>query len=418
MSFRTDSSAPAMLNDLKVANRRRVISCFRRGAVTGAGDISQQTGISRPTVVKCIRFFLGTGLLVSQGKGKSTAIGGKRPETYALSGSRYFLTLALWPQEQRAFLFTIGHTLLGSITLPEALPETAEDTGRKAAALASRLLREQCVQPGDVCAVAVSTSGTVDRETETLIYSSHTPQWGTSVHLLDDLRALFGPGIPIYMENAAKMCARPFLLDPTLRRQRVLVLFTTWGLSGCMMERGHIMSGHNALIGEIGHMTLDPSDPEPCGCGSCGCFERLVSPTRMRRLVQERAHEFPGSSLPGRPELTIPQLFEASRAGDPLAVSLSRHLASHFAHALRNISLVFDPDCVILQGDYAAADEAFRTALSQALSGFRYFNGHMPFLLQDDRRPLSEMDAEGAFIALDHLYFGDAALYQDDSPEE
>ena len=49
MSFRTDSSAPAMLNDLKVANRRRVISCFRRGAVTGAGDISQQTGISRPT---------------------------------------------------------------------------------------------------------------------------------------------------------------------------------------------------------------------------------------------------------------------------------------------------------------------------------------------------------------------------------
>ena len=79
---------------------------------------------------------------------------------------------------------------------------------------------------------------------------------------------------------------------------------------------------------------------------------------------------------------------------------------------------MFDPDCVILQGDYAAADEVFRMALSEALSGFHYFNGHMPFLLQDDRRPLSEMDAEGAFIALDHLYFGDAALYQDDSPEE
>ena len=418
MNLHTEPNTPAMLNDLKIANRRTVLSCFRHGAVAGAGDVCQQTGISRPTVVKSIRFFLDTGLLVSLGKGKSTAIGGKRPETYALSGRRYFLTLALWPQELRCYLFTIGHALLGCISLPEALPATAEETSRKAAALASRLLREQCVRPEDVCAVSVSTSGTVDRENGLLLYSSHTPQWGMNVHLLDDLQALFGRETPIFLENAGKMCARPFLLDPELRRRRVLVLFTTWGLSGCMLERGHIMSGHNALIGEVGHMTLDPSDPEPCGCGSRGCFERLVSAARMRRLVREAAADFPESPLPSRADLTIPQLFEASQGGDRLARRVSRHLSSVFAHALRNISLVFDPDCVILQGDYAAADDLFRDSLAESLSGFRYFHGEMPFVLMDDRRPLHEMDAEGAFIALDHLYFGNPELYRDEAAEE
>ena len=417
MSLHIEANTPAMLGDLKVANRRTVLSAFRRGAVAGVSEVSQQTGISRPTVVKCIRFFLDSGLLVSLGKGPSTAIGGKRPENYTLSGRRYFLCLALWPQEMRACLYTIGHTLLGSISLSGPLPDTADEISRKSATLAARLLREQCVQPRDVCAVSVSTSGTVDRETGTLLYSSHTPQWGTHVHLLDDLRGLFGLATPIYLENAGKMCARPFLLDSALRSQRVLVLFTTWGLSGCMLEHGHILSGQNSLIGEVGHMTLDPSDPEPCGCGSHGCFERLVSAARVRRMVQDAAASYPASALPGRPDLTIPQLFEASAAGDPLAQDVSRKLAAVFAHALRNICLVFDPDCVILQGDYAAADDVFRQALEENLSGFRYFPSSMPFTLLSDTRTLSEMDAEGAFIALDHLYFCNLDLYRDEPAE-
>ena len=104
-------------------------------------------------------------------------------------------------------------------------------------------------------------------------------------------------------------------------------------------------------------------------------------------------------------------------AGDPLAQDVSRKLAAVFAHALRNICLVFDPDCVILQGDYAAADDVFRQALEENLSGFRYFPSSMPFTLLSDTRTLSEMDAEGAFIALDHLYFGNPDLYRDEPAE-
>ena len=418
MEFEIPAGSPAMLTDLKIANRKSVLSAFRRGAQKNAGEISQETGISRPTVVKCIRFFQEKGLLVSLGKGSSTATGGKRPERYALSGRRYFLCLALWPMEMRACLYTLGHARLGEITLPDSLPQTPEETGRQAAALAARLLREQCVSPQDVCAASVSTSGTVDRVTNTLMFSSHTPGWGAHIHLLDGLSALLGAQTPIFLENAGKMCARPFLKDPALREQRLLVLFTTWGVSGTFIERGHITNGRRSLIGEIGHMTVKPDDPEPCGCGGRGCFERLISPGRMRSMLKEELSSAPDAELFSRlSHLTIPELFQKSEAGAPAARAVSLRLARVFAPVLRNVCLVFDPDTVILQGDYAAADAAFRGELRRAMEGFRYFADGIPFRLLTDGRNLSEMDAEGAFFALDHLYFSNPDLYRDEEAE-
>ena len=415
IDIRPETGSPAMLADLKIVNRRSVLSAFRRGARLSAGDISSMTGISRPTVVKCIRFFQDKGLLISRGKGSSTAAGGKRPEYYTLSENRYFLSIALWPRELRASLYSIGHTLIGKLNLPQSLPAMAEETAKQAAALAARLLREQCVLPQDVCAASVSTSGTVDRATNTLMFSSHTPQWGTHVHLLDSLSALLGTETPILLENAGKMCARPFLLDSTLLNQRVLVLFTTWGVSSSFIEHGRITNGRHSLIGEIGHMTVAPDDPEPCGCGSRGCFERMISPRRMRVMLAAETAKHPDSALAGREEdCTISELFRASAEGDAAAQAVSRALAHIFAPVLRNVSLVFDPDTVILQGDYAAADEVFRETLWQEMAGFRYYADGVPFQLIADHRSISEMDAEGAFIALDHLYFSAPDLYRDE----
>ncbi|MBQ9008698.1 MAG: hypothetical protein IJ088_05130, partial [Clostridia bacterium] len=68
-SFPTDS--PAMLNDLKVANRKSVLQVFRSGGIYDASEVSVLTGLSRPTVMKCIHYFLDSGILVSRGKGKS-----------------------------------------------------------------------------------------------------------------------------------------------------------------------------------------------------------------------------------------------------------------------------------------------------------------------------------------------------------
>ena len=405
-----------MPSDLKYSNRIQVINTFLSGGTLCASDVSERIGLSRQTVMKSIQFFVKSGLLVSEGKGSSTSMGGKRPELFALSREKYFLCIALWPKELRFHLYTIGKQLADSLCLTIPLPDSPKTAIDNAGQLARQLLEKNRVSPDNLCAVSLSTSGTMDYNTGRLKYSSQSPQWGVDLPLRDWLKPWFGSDTLIFLENAGKMTARPFLLEPELSEKRVMVIFSGWGLCSCMIEKNHILSGKNSLIGEIGHMIIDSNDREVCGCGSRGCLERLVSEGRMRRLVERKLADYPQSALGTRPQqVTITEIFRCSQEGDPLARELVNYLARVFATALRNISLVFDPDQIVFQGDYAQADSFFDRRLREYLGEFQYAPD--PFEIRYDRRPLAEMDALGSYIALTERYFDAPDLYTESEEE-
>ena len=185
---RKNPISPSMPSDLKFANRIQVIDAFLSGGALSASDISAQIGLSRQTVMKSIQFFLRSGLLVSEGKGSSTSVGGKRPELFALSGQKYFLCVTLWPQDLRIHLYTIGKQLVDSLCLTIPLPRDPKAAIDNAGQLSLRLLEKNRVSAGDLCAVSLSTSGTVDYQTGCLKYSSQSPQWGTDVPLREYLK--------------------------------------------------------------------------------------------------------------------------------------------------------------------------------------------------------------------------------------
>lgn len=414
-----ESGAPAAQpTDLKYANRAQVIGAFLDGNTYSVNDISAMTGLSRQTVMKSVQFFLKKGLLAELGKGDSTPIGGKRPTLYKLPEQKFFLCIALWPQELRLSLYTLGGKLVDSSELIAYLPRDPKAAIDNVGLLADSLLLKNGISKEAVLGVSISTAGTVDYKTGRLKYSSQTPLWGSDVPLLDYLRPHFLPGTLLFLENAGKMTARPMLLEPELTGKRILTIFSCWGLSSCLIEKGHILGGRNSLIGEIGHMVVFPTDPELCGCGSHGCLERLVCIERIQEKIKESAQDYPDSPLPQIScRLTIPELFAWSAKGDALARHTSEILAGAFAIALRNISLVFDPDLVVFQGDYSFADELFRKTLTDLLSQFQYYPAGGPFEIRYDQRSLSDMDSLGSFAALQGRYFKNTELF-DDLPEE
>ena len=108
-------------------------------------------------------------------------------------------------------------------------------------------------------------------------------------------------------------------------------------------------------------------------------------------------------------------MIAAAEAGDPLGTELCRYLASTFAGALRNIALVFDPDLIVFQGDYADAGSCFDRELRSCLKNFQYFPSEGPFDIRYDQRPLEEMDAIGSYISLVQCYFNMPERYLDSS---
>jgi len=397
---------------IRFANRVQVLRAFLEEGVSSAGAVAERVGLSRQTVMKAIQFFHRTGLLTSVGKGSSTSLGGKRPELFELTKDRYFLSITLWPEAQHLRLVTIGGSSVAELVRQEPLAEDGKEALRRVGRQSAELVRDRGLRSEQIVGVSISVPGLVDYGTGTLRCSSRFPGWGSGVALKEHLAYWF-PDAMILTENTGRMAALPLLSDRELAGKRVLVLFDAGGLSGCLMDRGQILGCGDPMIGEIGHMTVDPVDGELCGCGSRGCLERLVSPERVREKAGQWAAECPPETLPPLEELTIPAVFRASEAGDPLGRRLSDYLADCFAVALRSVSLVFDPETVVFRGDYAHADDRFRRTLLDRLGSFRFFAPGGPFELRFDRRELTAMDAQGSKLLLTDRYFSRPELYMD-----
>ncbi len=408
-------ASAAMPSDLKIQNRMRVLGTFRDGRAHTASDVSAATGISKLTVMRAIQFFCAKNVLVAAGKGNSTDVGGKKPEYYRLLALKQVLSITLWPGNLNFALYDLLCNRISFLELSTPLYGDIDAVFAQVADAVKPYLKNNAVQSDTLYGVALSTAGTIDYATKRLKYSSLNPNWGTDIPVCDYLANIFGTDKEFFVENAGKMTGRSALLDPSLQDKRVLVLFSTWGLSACLIENGRILSGKDSLIGEIGHMVIDAKDEELCGCGGHGCFERLIDIRRIRKRIEKNPppSSSPLSSLcPDKMEIT--DIFSASAQEDEYARAIVDSLAKLFSLALHNISLVFNPDVVIFQGDYAHADSYFDAMLKRELMRFRYYPSSGAFETVYDKRSLFELDAKGAAVTLSDLYFADFSLYADE----
>ena len=404
----------AIPSDLKLSNRMQILEIFKAGGEYTANHIAEEIGVSRQTVMKAIQFFVQKGLIVSTGKADSTNVGGKRPELFSLSADKYLLSVSLWPDRLHLTLLNFRFEIIDQYNLPKTEPAGVDDTMATIGRLSGEMLAQCGVDPERLCGVCISTSGIVDYKTSTLKYNSHSPAWGRNIPLHEKLRPYFAEGTPILAENVAKVVGRSILHEKELRAKRMMTVFSSWGgVCACFIERDQIQNGKDSLIGEIGHMVLAPGDTEQCGCGSHGCFERLVSNERIRDNIRRHPEGYADSLLHQYPldQLTVAQVFEASEHEDAYARCIVRELARYFAMALRNVTLVFDPEIVVFHGEYAAADAYFQEEFQHCLKDFQYYPEQGPFTLRLDRRSIQELDIRGAYtLLLDHI-FSDSNLY-------
>ena len=410
---------PALPSNLKQRNRQLVLECFMDHRDHTVADIVARTGISKLTVMRAIQFFCAKEILVSSGKGESTEAGGKKPEFFRFAYRKYLLTIRLWPETLGMTLFDMNLNQIRESSLPWILPTSVEVAFRFLREQAETLLKDAGIRLEDLYGVSLSTAGIMEYDSLTLKYSARSPEWGANIPMGQYLKDIFGDGPYYFVENAGKSISRSIVRERPDPSRRILVLFSSWGLSGALAKDGKILNGRDSLIGEIGHIMLDPSDPEPCICGGHGCLERLVSVARLRKQVMAcppPAHS-PLSKIPPE-EISLRHLFFASRQEDPYAREYVEKLAGFFAMLLRNIAMVFNPEAVFFVGDYAGADDYFEHCIRENLSRCHYLAFSGPIELHYDGRDLPLLDSHGSAIALLEHFFCDPAVYEDEASKE
>lgn len=395
----------AMPADAKRVNRQMVMNVLRKGQPVTVAEIHEETGISRPTAMRTLQHYCEIGVAKSLGLGESTNVGGKKPELFCFADERKILCINLWPGQIGMGLCGLigGVEKLRVFNKPDALDEQQENTVAAAfCALhdaAVEYVKEAGVTFDDLYGVMLSVPGTVDYDRKMLRYNVKAPEWGVNVMLGDRLREIFGEDKEYFVGNAGKSMGRAILIDePEYAQRRVMTLFTAWGVSACMIERGHVLNGRDSLIGEIGHMVISESAQTTCACGKRGCLESLISLSHVRDMLRSQGADELCNGL------TLPRLFEISAAGDARAQAVVRQLAHYFAVALHNLSLCYNQEVVVIQGDFAWADELFDSVLREELAQFRYYPQE-PFAIVYDRRDISLLSLRGGAEVIKKKYF-------------
>lgn len=401
MTHKADWGQVAMPGDAKVRNRQRMLRVIRSGKALTAADIHESTGISRPTVMRYLQHLCQLGVIRSMGFGASTSAGGKKPELFRFCDARRILCINLWPQAITLALSALVGDVYALEEYEHRLSDDLDENLRDVRALCDRYLQRQKLSLEEIYGVVLTVPGTVDYDTKSLRYNSQAPGWGTDVNMEDKLRQAFGNQLAYYVDNAGKAAGRALLLEhPEYETGRLMTFFTTWGVSACLTDKGHVLNGRDSLIGEIGHMIIDSSDDVVCGCGKRGCLESMVSLKRVRLRMQEM-----GESEEACKKLTLKSLFERSQAGDARARRMTEMLAHCFAVALQNLALAYNQETVVFQGDFAWADAFFDECLKRELEQFRYFPRGKLFTIDYDRRNLTRLAAQGGAGKLIEKYF-------------
>lgn len=409
----SDLTKAAVPSVLKYRNRELILDCFRDHQEHTVADIVSRTGISKLTVMRAIQFFCAKNILVSSGKGESTEQGGKRPEFFRFGYKKYLLTITLWPESLVVTLFNMDLEEIRRSSLAWIIPATPDKAFDFVQNQALALLSQAGLGIGDLYGVSLSTSGIVDYDNLVLKYSVHSPEWGNDIPVGDYLRNIFGDSLYFFIENAGKSISRTILMEQP-HGKRILVLFTAWGLSGSLIQDDKILSGRDSLIGEIGHMILNPADTELCSCGSYGCVERLVSVARLRKHIATMPPPATSPLSKLAPEaVNWNHLFFASQQGDPYARDYNAFLADCFSALIRNVALVFNPEIVVFVGDFAIADEYFNQHMHKRFQQFHYLATSSPLEVCYDTRFLPELDARGGAIAMLDHFFSDPSIFED-----
>jgi glucokinase len=130
------------------------------------------------------------------------------------------------------------------------------------------------------------------------------------------------------------------------------------GVGGGIIVDGKTVCGVHGAGGEIGHVTLNKFETEPCGCGKFGCAEQYCSASGSVRIANRvLALSSRESVLRDMKELTCRGIFDAAKLGDALALEVLDKYFDYLGQFLAGICCVTDPEVVVLGGGVSKAGQ-------------------------------------------------------------
>jgi predicted NBD/HSP70 family sugar kinase len=320
-------------------NERQVLRTLQLHGPLSRAEVARRTGLSAPTVSKAAASLLRTGMLEEH----------ETPECNRGRPAKRLRLACVTAQVVGVVIDAetcqvIPASLDGQLQAEREVTIPTPSTYAKLLDAIAAAVRSLVALP-DVATlgVGISLPGLIDYRQQRGVFSPNVPQTDGHAPALD-LQERLGLDCVMLQEcHALCLAERHYGLARGLDDFAMLEVGTGVGLG--VVSGGALVTGHNGLAGEIGHVTV-VENGRPCGCGNRGCLETVASDSSLAWRVSRRL---------GR-RVNVEQVVELARSGK---MDLSEELGDtcrYLALGLAAVINLFNPATLFVHGRQFDAD--------------------------------------------------------------
>ena len=190
-------------------------------------------------------------------------------------------------------------------------------------------------------------------------------------------------GIPAAVGNDANVAALGEMWKGAGKgRQNMIMITLGTGVGGGIIVGGRVITGEHGAGGEVGHICVNYSETDHCGCGNQGCLEQYASATGIVRLAKQKLEKETRDTLLTRGEITAKAVFDAVKEGDAVAMEVAEQFGEYLGSGLAILAAVADPAVFVIGGGVSKAGEVLLGYIRKYYEKRAFFaNKQMEFAL-------------------------------------
>ncbi len=333
---------------------------------TSVNELMKKLDLSFPTLNTLIVDLVKQNLLIQHERGES--VGGRKPNLYQLNNN-LFKVLTIELDKFGCFLTIVDNngnllnkTKRHSLQLSRDLSQLNQfyDTIRT-------YVEEESIAWDDISGISISMPGLIDKVTG----DNYTYFYEPNFHLELEIEKVFHKKTRIINDSKIYSLTEQ-QLGKLRNRQDGLIIRLDWGISLGIITNGEVYMGKNGFSGEMGHISF-VDDGELCYCGKRGCLETLVSGVA---LVKKAIHDIE-NGIPTliankfkNHDLQPIHIIQAALDGDQYAIQLISELGTILGKAISFFLQVFNPEAIVLVGQFAKASTLITTPILQQIQTY------------------------------------------------
>lgn len=190
-------------------------------------------------------------------------------------------------------------------------------------------------------------------------------------------------GIPVVVGNDANVAALGEMWKGAGKGRRNMIMITLGtGVGGGIIVGGKVIIGEHGAGGEVGHICVNYSETDHCGCGNQGCLEQYASATGIVRLAKQKMEQETRKTLLTEQEITAKSIFDAVKEKDAVAMEVAEQFGEYLGNGLAILASIADPAVFVIGGGVSKAGDVLLSYVKKYYQKRAFFaNKQVEFVL-------------------------------------